>query len=61
MSEKFGFLFGFLIPLDEMKSIKWFTSMASRDVRKTTSFRTFSLLVFGNLNSSFDHDDIFCV
>ena len=51
----------FLSPVDELKSIKWLTLLASRDVRKTNSFRIFSVLVFGNLNSSFDCDNISCV
>ena len=51
----------FLSPLDELKSIKWFTLLASRDVPMTNSFCIFSVLVFGNLSSSFDRDDKFCV
>ena len=51
-----SFIIRFLSPVDELKSIKWFTLLASRDVRKTNS-----VLVFGNLNSSFDRDDISCV
>ena len=51
----------FLSPVDELKSIKCFTLLASRDVRKTNSFLVFSVLVFGNLNSSFDRDDKFVI
>ena len=48
----------FMSPVDELSSIKWFTLFASRNLRTTNSFRIFSVLVFGNLNSSLDRDDI---
>ena len=51
----------FLIPVDELKSIKCFTLLASRDVRTMKSLQIFSVLVFSNLNGSFDRDDISCV
>ena len=51
----------FLSPVDELKTIKWFTLLAGRDVRKTKSFSIFSVLIFGNLNIFFDRDYIFSV
>ena len=45
----------FLSSVDELKSIKWCTLLVSRNVLRNF-FLSFSVLVFGNFNSSFDCD-----
>ena len=51
----------FLSPVNEVKSIKWFTLLDCQDMRKPNFFLIFSVLVCDNLNSSFHRDDKSCV